>query len=409
MPPEGTTLEHVRAPERPQPTRLAPGSIILFGLDPWTDYLQTRQHIAHGLAARGWPVTYTTGPHHIWERPGPKWRESKWFSSAGHADGVVLDHPGRWIMQLPRPALWNRLLGERYVDNLVRLAGWKDAKRRIAYVFHPEFQPYIDRLGDCAVVYHADDSFLKMPQAPAFLAVRERTLVGRADLVIATSPGVARGLPGDGAARAKVLQNGADIAFFMRESAGPCPTDLAKIPPPRIGYCGTINPKVDLGLIAGVAVHRPDWSWVFVGKLIPDAISADPRTAAAKAVLDTLPNVHFLGPKPYADLPRYQANMDINTLCYRTDPGGWWEDVSPLKLYEHLAVGQPVIGADLEVLRPLHQVVSIARSLQEWLSAIENGLRGGVGSRASRRAATTGHGWDSIAAQLEDWILEQHG
>jgi hypothetical protein len=99
--------------------------------------------------------------------------------------------------------------------------------------------------------------------------------------------------------------------------------------------------------------------------------------------------------------------MDVNTMCYRTDPGGWWEDVSPLKLYEYLAVGRPVISADLEVLHSLGDVLTIASNAPEWIAAIEKELAGaGTGSPASRRAATNGHSWDDIVAQIETWILE---
>jgi glycosyltransferase involved in cell wall biosynthesis len=117
-------------------------------------------------------------------------------------------------------------------------------------------------------------------------------------------------------------------------------------------------------------------------------------------------NVHVLGPRPYRDLPLYQAQMDVNTLTYRTDPGGWWTDLSPLKLYEYLAVGRPVVGASLEVLQRLGHVVAIAKSPQDWLMTLEAAIKhGGVGSPSDRRAEALANGWDAIVDRLDAWLL----
>jgi len=382
-------------------------AVIVFGPDHWGDYPQTRHHVAAALAARGWSVTYTTGPHFIWDALGAKWRHARWRTRSSTTEGVILNWPGRWQTRWPRIAAWDVNVQSRFIATLERQSGWRSAARRIAYLFRPEFVPELARLGDCRVVYHADDSFSKMPNwSPAQRALEEQ-LVARADLIVATSEGVRRNLPGRGAAEARILANGADVQLFGDGPAQPCPADIAVIPRPRIGYVGSLNPKVDFRLVQAIAAQRPDWHWVLVGRVNAQAIAADPASREAWRTLRRAPNVHILDSKPYCELPRYEGHMDVNTLCYRTDLGGWWTDVSPLKLYEYLAVGRPVVGCALEALAPLRHVVTIANDTGEWISAIEGALQG----RAARaveagRQIARQHSWSHVVDPLDGWLLD---
>jgi glycosyltransferase involved in cell wall biosynthesis len=384
----------------------AESSIIGFGPDNWDGFPQTRYHVLAGLAACGWRLTYTNGPHFVWHARAPRWIHARWRTACGVSDGVVLNWPGRVLLRWPRFVTWDRFVQKRYIANLTRQAGWHKAHHRIAYFFTPVFATYLDRLGDCMVVYHADDSFSKMPGWTKELQAAERSLVDRADLLIASSPGVRRNLPGNGFSRARILENGADAALFANGAAAGVPPDLASIPRPRIGYFGTVNPKVDLGLVDAIAKIKPEWHWIFIGPCIESAIEEDPVSRDAWRRLRTRSNVHFLGSRPYRDLPAYQANMDVNTLCYRTDPGGWWTDVSPLKLYEYLAVGRPVVAVPLEVLEPMRHVLALAQGSDEWLLALDQAInKGGAGTSAERREVAFAHGWDAVTAVLHSRLM----
>jgi glycosyltransferase involved in cell wall biosynthesis len=294
----------------------------------------------------------------------------------------------------------------RYSEALQRQSGWRDARHRIAYLFRPEFAPELDRLGDCHVVYHADDSFSKMPGWTTELEALERRLVARADLLVTASNGMRRNL-GAGAGRARVLPNGVDAEMFIRGASEPCPADIAAIPRPRIGYFGWFNPKVDFRLVQAIAAARPDWHWVLVGAVNERDIESDEASRAAWREIGRMANVHILGPRSYRELPRYEAHMDVNALCYRCDPGGWWEDASPLKLYEYLAVGRPVVGSPLESLEALRDIVAVANGPAEWSRAIEIALRAGPGpAQEAGRELARRNRWEDVGAKLDGWLLD---
>jgi len=410
----------MRASGAPQPQRdvlvswaqsqRAQTSIIAFSTDDWVATPQTRHHILRGLSGLGWPVTYSNGPHFVWELRQPKWASAAWLSRCGHSDGIRLSWAGRSLVRWPRFTRWDKCVRWQFCRSLSRHANWNRARHRIAYLFHPGFEPYLKELGRCTFVYHADDSFSKIPDWTEEYAVAECALVERSDLLIATSAGVRRNLPASGPHKANVLQNGAETEHFLKAPWNHVPADLRLIPSPRIGYCGAINPKVDLRLIDEVARLKPDWHWVLVGKSVDQQFINDPvsRDAYAKvyATVQNRPNIHFIGPRPYAEMPAYQAGMDVNVLCYRNDPGGWWTDVSPLKLYEYLSVGRPVVSVPLEVLEPVRNVVRIAAGAKEWIDALDQAIyEGGVGDFAQRREIALAHDWREIVATLDAWLV----
>jgi hypothetical protein len=91
-------------------------------------------------------------------------------------------------------------------------------------------------------------------------------------------------------------------------------------------------------------------------------------------------------------------------MCYRTDPGGWWVAIYPLKLHEYLAVGRPVVSADLEAVRPFMSVLSIAVTVDEWISAIEQALDEEPSMVEARRTVARANTWDDRVDQLMGWL-----
>lgn len=190
---------------------------------------------------------------------------------------------------------------------------------------------------------------------------QERRVERAADLVVAVSPLLeekwrARGL------RTALVPNGCDVAHFAR-SDGPTPTDVV-LGPPRCVFSGTISDRIDFDLLEEVADAGAN---VLL-------IGARQRTLTAGRFEDLIrrPNVQWLGPRPYEELPNYLALADVGLLPYT--PSAFNRASFPLKLLEYLAAGLPVVATDLPAV--------------DWLGTdlVARGGSGDFGARALREA-----------------------
>lgn len=364
-----------------------------------------RQQLLSRLAARGWPVIYSLGALSLWDRAKGRWAKAGWWGGFAQDDGVLLDLPGRLPPRWPSLAAWDAAVIRWHSARLARAArrigGGHDA---IALLFHPNHLPYAQALAPRSTVFYAYDAFPLTPKwTPAQDELLHRTMAS-ADLVIASSEPIAGHLPTLRDGKPRVLPNGADAAIFEKGKDAPCPADLAAIPSPRIGYIGNISQKVDLATVAEIAKKKPDWHWVFVGKVV--AVNDNALTRQAYADCRSLANVHFLGAKQHMELPAYVNHMDVNTMCYRQQ-GGWWEAGYPLKLHEYLAAGRPVVSADIAAVREFADVIDIAATMQDWIAALERALTsGGVATPESRRRVAYQNTWDRRVDDLEAWLSE---
>jgi UDP-galactopyranose mutase len=140
------------------------------------------------------------------------------------------------------------------------------------------------------------------------------------------------------------------------------PADQAGIPQPRLGFFGVIDERFDIELLDAVARKRPDWHFVMIGpvvKIHPDSLPKHP-------------NVHYLGPKKYDELPSYLANWDIALLLFARNESTRF--ISPTKTPEYLAAGKQVISTSIrDVVRPYGdlQLVNIADTPDDFIRAAE--------------------------------------
>jgi glycosyltransferase involved in cell wall biosynthesis len=181
------------------------------------------------------------------------------------------------------------------------------------------------------------------------------------------------------------LEQAVDFDHFTR-NAGETPPDARDISRPVLGYFGAMDYVMDTELIGEVARRRPDWHWVFIGL----------RSNFMKVVE---PNVHFLGPKPYADLPRYLRHIDVCVLPWRhahvfTSYG------SAIKVREYLATGKPVVMAPLYEYRETPGI-RFYNDADEFIAAVEDALANDTDAqREVRQAQVRDATWDVRAQQL---------
>jgi len=181
------------------------------------------------------------------------------------------------------------------------------------------------------------------------------------------------------------LEHAVDFDHFACEATDPAP-EVSAIPRPVLGYIGAMDYVMDVPLIRQVAGRRPDWQWIFVG------------LKSNLMVIDA-PNVHFLGPKPYKELPRYLRHMDVCVLPWRHDHV-FTSYGSAIKVREYLATGKPIVMAPLYEYRDV-QGIRFYRTVDEFIDAVEDALHHDTDEgRDLRRAQVRTSTWDARAQQL---------
>src|SRR5262249_52424212 len=202
-----------------------------------------------------------------------------------------------------------------------------------------------------------------------------------ADLVLAASQALFRQHEYTGVCR--YFPHGVDFDHFAsaRQPAEADPA-VASLPRPRIGFFGLIYEKLNFDLLSAVARRFRDGSLVMIG---PQAYSPPE--------FGRLPNVHLLGQKPYAELPRYLAGLDVLLLPYVDDP--MIRQSGPLKLRECLASGKPTVSIDVPEVRALAPHVRVAGDVEGFVAAVGQALGEAPASPTAhaRPQAVEGDGW----------------
>ncbi len=165
------------------------------------------------------------------------------------------------------------------------------------------------------------------------------------------------------------------------------PADIAAIPRPVLGYVGAADfYTMDVPLIERVASERPDWHWVFIG-------------GKSNVVQLSAPNIHFLGPKPYSELPGYYRHIDVCVLPWNQQ-NVFTSYGSAIKVREYLATGKPVVVSPLyEYLRT--PGARIYRTVEEFIRLVEEALTCDTPrQRQLRQEAVRGCTWDVRAREV---------
>jgi glycosyltransferase involved in cell wall biosynthesis len=256
----------------------------------------------------------------------------------------------------------------------------------------PHAVDLLDQVPHRAVVYHCSDDFSQVRGFPNTLPEVEADLCRRADLVVTTSQTLCEWRRPFNA-HTHWIPNGVDLAHFGRPATPAA--EVRALARPVIGFVGGLSQWVDVDLLAFLARSRPDWSIVLVG---PSSIDL--------TAVRGLPNVHLLGPRPYDRLPEYLSGMDVALVPFTTDQVALHAD--PIKVYEYLAAGVPIVATDLPALRRLGDAVRLAASHDEFLAQLDAAVAEGRDARrAERQAEARKHAWSSRFQRFEELVLEQ--
>jgi glycosyltransferase involved in cell wall biosynthesis len=213
---------------------------------------------------------------------------------------------------------------------------------------------------EVAVVYDCMDELAQFRFAPADIGERERLLLAQSDVVFTGGYRLFE-------SKKRYHDNthffgcGVDARHFgaAREATTEIPDDVARLPHPVFGYFGVIDERLDYELIAALASACPHATVLMIGPVV----KVDPRE------LPTAPNIHWLGQRQYADLPRYVKAFDVCLMPFALNDATQY--INPTKTLEYMASGKPIVStAVADVVRNFTPIVRIAGDADEFVRGV---------------------------------------
>ena len=248
------------------------------------------------------------------------------------------------------------------------------------------------------VIYHVSDLFVEDEYVAnqGVLRQREKKISEASDILICVSQ---RLYEAKASQRGNVfyIPHGVDFELFRQaannENNGI--KELAGVPRPIAGYYGTLTVSNDIELLQYCAAHLRDVSFVFAGQV----------TGGDYNELSKQPNVHFIGKLPYEKIPGLCVCFDVCMLQWKMDK--WIKFCNPLKFFEYMASGKPIVSVPIdEIADKYSDLVSIAKTKEEYCDAIKRELQNDTPQRSQRRIEIAReHSWDKHVEEISDLIM----
>jgi len=288
------------------------------------------------------------------------------------------------LLPLPGSPLARRL-NRILVINQIRFALQKvqDGLTQI-WSFTPDVSYMLGRFNEEKVVYYCVDDHASFTGYDRVQVLRdEKNLCSRADLVITTSLAL-QNAKSSWNPNTLFVPHGVDYDHFSRavKEDLPCPDDIALIPKPRLGFFGLIRDWVDVGLLAEIAKKRTYWHFVLIG---------DADSSVNLNQYKSVPNMHFLGRRPYAELPAYCRHLDVGLIPFKVNELTY--AVNPIKLREYLAAGLPVVSTPMPEVKIYEHLLELGNTPEGFEKAIEKALMFSESGKDIRSTAMTQETW----------------
>lgn len=287
------------------------------------------------------------------------------------------------VVRKERQSWLSRLVGKASISPLgsalrdhLRSKGFT-RENTILWLFPPH--PYLDVVRTivphCGIVAHVIDDFTKFdPKHELYGYAKSQypAVCKWADLIITTSKANKDKFSLTGKP-CYIFGPAVDEIFFATPSELP---HRGGVQPPRLGYVGWIMDRTDLDLIAFLARSRPHWRISLVGPEYPEGI-------VSNSGLVGVPNVEWRGSIPQDQVPAYLQELDVCLIPHRDNE--YSRSMGPLKLYQYLASGRPVVSTNVAGLEDVRRHVFVANDYEDFVRGVESSLETDTPARALQR------------------------
>lgn len=373
----------------------------------WDSPIQISAHqLARQFALHGWDVAFVSNPlspvHALRMRdPMIGARFANWRAGGAWDSRLrvfhycpltllpVLSFTARssWVLKN-----WHHF-GVPKVTKVLRRAGFEAPD--LLVVDSPVHGHLLDDLHAKRTAFRITDFNTGFATSSRALAARERELARSVDILVITAERLRSYGERLGARRIVHVSNGVD--FDRLAAPAPAPPEWGAIPAPRAVYVGTMGEWFDYALVEAAAARLPRVSFVLIG---PDAM--------ARRRLARRHNIHILGPRPHAMISRYLQHAEVGLIPFdAANHPDLVHAINPIKLYEYMACGLPVVATAWDELRRLGSPALLAESEDAFVAHVEHTIATGEGAGEAARHYARRQDWSVRYDEIVGLLNEQ--
>ncbi|CAN5472120.1 hypothetical protein BH09SUM1_BH09SUM1_32680 [soil metagenome] len=359
-------------------------------------------HLATWLTARGDKVAYLSAPVSPWhflsgarrkearrrwglEGPRGEWRSEKLFT---YIPRTLVPIHRQWPFDGDMSWRWSEAATMPRASGVLRAAGFDQPD--FLLIQNWQLPALADVIRPRSLVVSIEDDLAEFPEMPRVIVRRHTEVLRRAKLVTATAESLRAETEKLGVRQTMLMPNGVDTARFRRPEN--LPARPADMPEGRVAvYIGALDSWFAEDLLAEVAATLSDWKFVLIGP---------PRAAMKK--LRAMPNVIFIGPRAQEAAPPYLWHATAGIIPFSRTP--LIESVAPLKLFEYLAAGLPVVATKWREIERLSPPAKLVASSAEFVAALRQSESTPTAQRRYFAEWAAGYDWDRIFSRFYDKV-----
>jgi len=379
---------------RPDALAAAPSGrydVVVFSIIDWDFRFQRPQQLSTQFGRHGHRVLYLSTTKFL-SPDGPAWDLTRKAENVGELR----------IRSRRALGIYSGRLEEEDLDTLT--SAFETLARDLAMgdtvgvVQIPFWAPLAERLRErlgWRVLYDCMDEWTNFPGFGEDVLSLEENLVRRADVTVVSADRLFDKWKAV-APRLTLAKNGIDAEHYRRLYG---PNDLLKgARRPIIGYYGALASWVDVPLLTKIADAHPEATMVLAGGHFDVDLSP----------ISGRENVRLLGQRPYEEMPKLLWSFDACVIPFLVND--ITEATNPVKFYEYLYGGKPVVAPALTELLPYGDIAYLARGHEEFLSQLSRALAEPVDDprRARRRRVAEENDWERRYESIDASLAEAH-
>ena len=324
--------------------------LYVFPVIDWSFRIQRPQHIASQFRNDGYKVIYFSTTFHISKKPG--------YFLSEIEEGIL----NITLFLDENKNIYKDALNQKNINflllSILKLEKELFINKRISIIDHPFWFDIADNLSGAFTIYDCMDYHEGFGDDSKYLVELEHVAMTRSDLLILSSQDLYERFSKKNK-NAILVRNGCEFSYFNTKPQLVHNNSTKK----QIGYYGAISSWFDADLVIELAKYYSDYDFILIGTVHEcDNIQG----------LKAMDNITLIGEVPYHELTKYLYSFDVcimpfkvNELTYATNP---------VKVYEYLASGKPVVSTLLPEVVMMGDVVGTAKNTEEFIAKIDEAI-----------------------------------